>query len=293
MNHGQFMWKPGRRGRLADFDPGFTANFEGEREAVASMERDCAALAKYQDVLMAHETYGLLILFQAMDGAGKDSTIKHVMSSLDPQGCEVKMFKKATEKEARHDYLWRAALALPARGQVGIFNRSYYENLLSDRLEPDNLEAQHLPAEAKGRGLWAKRYRHVNNFEQYLTENGIRVLKFFLHLSADEQRERLLERLTRPEKKWKFSMKDVENRGRWGEHMRLYEEVFRRTSTRWAPWYIIPADHRWFTRAAVASIVAAELKSLHSRYPVPDARQRKEMAKAQRVLEREGGPGGR
>jgi len=291
LNHGQFIWKPGRRMRLDDFDPGFTGGFGGERDAAESMERDCAELAKYQDLLMAHETYGVLVLFQAMDGAGKDSTIKHVMSTLDPQGCEVKMFKKMTEKEVRHDYLWRASGALPARGQIGIFNRSYYEHLLADRLDPEHLDEQRLPEELKKPSVWARRYRHVNNFEQYLVENGILVLKFFLHLSFAEQRERLLERTTLPEKKWKFSTSDIENRGRWGEHMKLYEEVFNRTSTRRAPWHIIPADHRWFTRAAVASVVAAKLKSLHKRYPVPDAAQRKEMEKARRLLEKERGAG--
>jgi len=287
MDVSEFVYKSGAGSGLKGFDPKFTGGFAGEDEARAKMSEDAAALAKYQDILMAHGTYGLLILFQAMDGAGKDATIKHVMSSADPQGCEVKMFKAATEKEVRHDYLWRAVLALPARGQIGIFNRSYYEHVLAERVHPEKLEEQHLPEEARGEGLWETRFRQINDFERYLVENGIHVLKFFLNISRDEQRNRLLERLDRPDKKWKFSSSDIEERGSWDEHMRAFEAAFERTSTEHAPWHIIPADNRWFARAAVASAVVAKLKSLHTEYPRMSEEQERELEEARQALEQE------
>jgi PPK2 family polyphosphate:nucleotide phosphotransferase len=287
MDTARFVYRPNEGASLANFDPKFTANFSGEDEARERISEDAAHLAKYQDILMAHSTYGLVILFQGMDAAGKDATIKHVMSSADPQGCEVKMFKEMTEKEVRHDYLWRAVLALPARGQIGIFNRSYYEHVVADKLHPDKLARQNLPEEATGEDIWQKRFRQINNFEQYLFENGIHILKFYLNLSHDEQRERLLERLTRTDKRWKFSANDVEERARWDEYMRAYEETFKQTSTEWAPWHIIPADNRWFARAAVASIVVAKLKSLHTEYPKLDEEEEKEIEEARQKLERE------
>ncbi len=283
----KFVYQPGRRVRLAHFDPKFTGSFAGEDEALESMAEDADSLAKYQDILMAHSTHGLLILFQAMDGAGKDATIKHVMSSVDPQGCEVKMFKEMTEKEVKHDYLWRATLALPARGQIGIFNRSYYEHVIADRVHPEKLKRQQLPQEAQGKNLWTKRYRQINNFEQHLIENGIHILKFYLNLSWEEQRERLLERMERTEKKWKFSLDDIEERGHWDEYMKAYEQAFNQTGTTRAPWHIIPADNRWFARAAVASIIVAKLKSLRARYPQLSKEKKKELQQARAALEKE------
>ena len=291
MDKDGFIYRPAEGAALADFDPKYTGGFTDEGEARDWMEGAAGDIAKYQDMLMAHGDYGLLVLFQAMDGAGKDATIKHVMSAADPQGCEVKLFKEATEKEARHDYLWRAVLALPARGQIGIFNRSYYENVLAERVHPEKLERQKLPREALGDGLWERRCRQINDFERYLLENGIHVLKFFLNLSREEQRRRLLERIERPEKRWKFSASDVEERGFWDEHMEAYEEAFRRTSTEWAPWHIIPADSRWFARAAVASAVASKLKSLHAEYPEPSPEQERELDEARKALEEEGADG--
>jgi PPK2 family polyphosphate:nucleotide phosphotransferase len=282
-----FVYKAGEGLGLKGFDPKSTGDFAGEDEARAKMSEDADALARYQDILMAHGTHGLLILFQAMDGAGKDATIKHVMSSADPQGCEVKMFKEGTEKEVRHDYLWRAVRALPARGQIGIFNRSYYEHVLAERVHPEKLEQQRLPEEAAGDGLWEKRFRQINDFERYLVENGIHVLKFFLNISRDEQRNRLLERMERPDKKWKFSSSDVEDRALWDEYMTAYEEAFERTSTERAPWHIIPADSRWFARAAVASTVVAKLKSLHTEYPRLSEEQERELEGARATLEGE------
>ncbi len=287
MDTAQFIYRPDGGSALADFDPKFTGGFTGEDEARAWMEGAAGEIARYQDILMAHGDYGLLILFQAMDGAGKDATIKHVMSAADPQGCEVKMFKEPTEKEVGHDYLWRAVLALPARGQIGIFNRSYYEHVVAERVHPEKLERQRLPEEALGDGLWERRFRQINDFERYLVENGIHVLKFYLNLSRGEQRERLLQRLDRPEKRWKFSSSDIQERALWDEYMRAYEEAFARTSTQSAPWHIIPADSRWFARAAVASIVASRLKSLHAEYPSPSREQEREMESARKALKGE------
>jgi PPK2 family polyphosphate:nucleotide phosphotransferase len=287
MDGGGFIYRPEAGAALADFDPKFTGGFKGEDEARAWMEEAAGEIARYQDMLMAHGDYGLIVLLQAMDGAGKDATIKHVMSSADPQGCEVKMFKEATEKEVRHDYLWRAAGALPARGQIGIFNRSYYEHVVAERVHPEKLERQNLPEEARGDGLWERRYRQINDFERYLVENGIHVLKFYLYMSREEQRRRLLERLDRPDKRWKFSSSDVEERQLWDEHIRVYEEAFRRTSTEWAPWHIVPADSRWFARAAVASAVASKLKSFHTDYPGQSGERERELEEARRALEGE------
>ncbi|HET9531016.1 MAG TPA: PPK2 family polyphosphate kinase, partial [Blastocatellia bacterium] len=263
------------------------ASFHNQEEAEESIKEDTAALARYQDILMAHETYGVLLLFQAMDGAGKDSAIKHVLSGLDPQGCEVKMFKKPTEKEIRHDYLWRSMNAVPARGQIGIFNRSYYEHVIADRIHPEKLDQQGLAKELRNKRIWKKRYEHINNLEQYLHDEGIIVLKFFLHMSKDKQVERLLERISLPEKKWKFSTSDLEERELWDEYMKAYEEVFSNTSTKDSPWHIIPDDNRWFARAAVASIVVERLKSLHSRYPAMNEDQSRELKRARRKLEQE------
>ncbi|HZN11949.1 MAG TPA: PPK2 family polyphosphate kinase [Blastocatellia bacterium] len=287
MKYDSLIAPPSKKIRLKNYDPGDTAHFRNEEEALASLSEESTALAKYQDILMAHETYGMLILFQAMDGAGKDGTIKQVLSGLDPQGCEVKMFKKPTEKEVRHDYLWRALGSIPARGQMGIFNRSYYENVIADRIHPEHLDQQRLQEERKGKGIWEKQYRHINNFEQYLFDEGIVVLKFFLQMSKDKQVERLLERITLPEKKWKFSGSDLDEREHWAEYMKVYEEVFSHTSTEVAPWHIIPDDHRWFARSAIASIIVDKLKSLHSKYPALDDEQARELEKARRKLTQE------
>lgn len=286
-----FLYRPGQGASLADFDPKYTGGFRSEEEARGWMEAAARDIAKYQDILMAHGDYGLLIILQAMDGAGKDATIKHVMSAADPQGCEVKMFKEATEKEVRHDYLWRAARALPARGQIGIFNRSYYEQVVAERVHPEKLERQKLPQEARGDDLWERRCRQINDFERYLVENGIHVMKFYLNLSREEQRRRLLERLERPEKRWKFSSSDVKERGLWDDYMKAYGEALERTGTDRAPWHVIPADSRWFARAAVASAIASKLKSLHDEYPKASPEQEQELEEARRVLEGES-PGG-
>ncbi|HZH34730.1 MAG TPA: PPK2 family polyphosphate kinase [Pyrinomonadaceae bacterium] len=286
MDYKQFIYKPGKKIRLKDFDPGFAADFDAKK-AQEILGENAGRIAKYQDLLMAHETKGLLVIFQAMDGAGKDAIIKNVMSSIDPQGSEMKMFKAPTEKELRHDYLWRAAQAVPARGQIGVFNRSYYEHVVAERVHPEKLEQYNFPKDVIGKDIWKKRYRHINNFEEYLLDNGIHVLKFFLNLSKEKQREKLLERIERTEKKWKFSMDDVEDRALWDEYMKIYEETFDHTSTRIAEWYIIPDDNRWFARAAVAGIIADKLGSLHQKYPTLSNEQKQEIEKAKEILENE------
>jgi len=289
MNHEQLIYRPGTKKGLAGFDPRFTTEQVDDDVWRQRVEADALEMADHQDMLMAHEKYGLLLIFQGMDGAGKDSAIKNVMSALDPQGCEMKAFKKQTAKELKHDFLWRAACSAPARGQIAIFNRSYYENVLADRVHPENLKNQNLPKEATEGDIWERRYRHINNFEAYLRDEGIHTLKFYLHMSKDEQARKLLERTERPEKKWKFKMTDIQERKHWNKYMKAFEEAFEHTSTDAAPWYIIPDNNRWFARAAIASIILAKLKSLHSGYPKIDKDQAKEMEEARRILSKEAG----
>ncbi|HEV2129573.1 MAG TPA: PPK2 family polyphosphate kinase [Longimicrobiaceae bacterium] len=287
MDHGQFLRPAGERIRLSDFDPASLGEFGSEEEARASAEKDARSLLRYQDMLMAHERHGLLILFQGMDASGKDEAIRDVLSSLDPRGSEFKQFKPMTEKEVRHDYLWRAVASLPARGQIGIFNRSYYEHVVVERVHPEQLERQQLPADANP-DLWPQRFRQINDFERYLTENGIHLLKFFLHLSKAEQRKRLLQRIDRPETSWRFSREDVEERGRWDEYMSAYEDALTHTNTEHAPWHVVPADKRWVAQAVVASVIAGRLESLHSEYPELTEAQQEEIERAREILEREG-----
>ncbi|MDQ1525081.1 MAG: hypothetical protein QOE47_3005, partial [Pyrinomonadaceae bacterium] len=246
-------------------------------------------LSKLQERLYGQDRWGLLLVFQAMDAAGKDGTIKHVMSSVDPAGCVVTNNEKPGATELKHDYLWRFVRNLPKRGQIGIFNRSYYEEVLSTRVHPERLEDQQLPPRLRdAKNIWQQRFRQINDFEQYLTENGIHVMKFFLHLSKEKQRERLLERLEVPEKKWKFSMNDVTERARWDEYMSAFEDTLTRTSTSRAPWYVVPADNRWFSALVVADLVLGKLKSLNLRYPPVSSDGKKEMEKARKLLARDG-----
>ncbi len=284
MKYGQFLREPGEKVQLEQLDPSTSGEFGSEHAAEASVREDTASLLRYQDMLMAHETHGLLVLFQGMDTSGKDEAIRDVLAKLDPRGCEFKQFKALTEKEIRHDYLWRAVGALPARGQIGIFNRSYYEHVVVERVHPERLDQHRLPDYAR-KGIWEKRFQHINNFEQYLVENGIHILKFFLHISPEEQRRRLLERIERPETSWRFSQDDVEERGYWQEYMAAYSEALTHTNTEYAPWYVIPADRRWFACAVVASVIATKLKSLHSEYPRPDPEQSEQLARAREILE--------
>lgn len=287
LNPDDYIAKPGSNIKLKDFDPGYRGRFKKQDVDRGILQASIEKLAKYQDILYAQNTYALLIVFQAMDAAGKDGTIKHVMSGLNPQGCQVFSFKAPSSEELDHDYLWRSFKALPERGRIGIFNRSYYEEVLVVRVHPEILEKQQLPSEAKDKKIWGRRFEEINNFEKYLVNNGIIVLKFFLNVSKEEQKQRFLARLNQPEKNWKFSASDAKERGFWDDYMKAYEEVFTHTSTQWAPWHIIPADHKWFTRLSVAYFIYAKLKALNLKYPTVNEGHRQEILKAKEILENE------
>ena len=287
MNHDSFLVPPRKKFRLQDSDPANTGKFKEKEDAASKLADDITAMADLQDVLYAQREYSLLLIFQAMDAAGKDSAIKHVMSGINPQGCRVVSFKAPSPDELDHDYLWRCVRELPERGKIGIFNRSYYEEVLVVRVHPEILKGQRIPADAMPKDVWAARYRQINNFEQYLTENGVVVLKFFLHVSKKEQKKRFLERIETPEKTWKFSAADVKERGHWDEYMKAYEEMLRHTSTAAAPWYVIPADRKWFTRTAVADIIVGRMRSLKLRYPAPAANHTSGLREAKAFLENE------
>jgi PPK2 family polyphosphate:nucleotide phosphotransferase len=288
MKRDRLMVKPGSKVSLkTDFDPQYTADFKTKDEAVGKLQKDVLRLAAYQDVLYAQDTYSLLLVFQAMDAAGKDGTIKHVMSGINPQGCQVYSFKAPSEEERDHDYLWRNMKALPERGRIGIFNRSYYEEALVVRVHPEILDQQRIPANSKTKDIWKRRFEEINHFEEYLVNNGIMVLKFFLNVSKEAQKKRFLDRINLPEKNWKFSAGDVKERAHWDDYMKAYEDVFNHTSTDWAPWYIIPADCKWFTRLAVADIICNQLKALNLQYPTLNEAHRQELLAAKALLESE------
>ena len=282
-----FLVRPGGRPRLKNFDPAYTAGYVGERPAAAKLDADLAELARLQDKLMAREQHALLVVFQSIDGSGKDGTIKQVASRLDPQGCTALNFKQPSEIENRHDYLWRFHQHVPERGRITFFNRSYYEEIVSSRVRPESLGEQNLPPRAAPKDIWRRRAREINDFERYLADNGIVVLKFFLHLSKGKQAERLLERTTDADKKWKFSPADLENRGLWAEYERAHEDMLALTSTRAAPWHVVPADHRWFTALAVADLMVRKLRALKLRYPSMAGAEKQEMEQAKGRLARE------
>jgi PPK2 family polyphosphate:nucleotide phosphotransferase len=276
--------KPGKKISLKDYDPKWTGNIKDKKEATALLEDGVKELAKHQDKLYAQDTYSLLMVFQAMDAAGKDGTIRHVMSGVNPQGCQVFSFKAPSAEERDHDYLWRTTKALPERGRIGIHNRSYYEEVLVARVHPEILASQQLPADCKKNGVWKRRFEEINHFEQYLVDNGIVVLKFFLHVSKKEQKERFLERIDLAAKNWKFSVNDAKERTFWKDYMRAYEDVFTHTSTKAAPWYIIPADNKWFMRLAVAAITYHTLEDLNLKYPTLTPEKKQELVEARKVL---------
>ena len=284
----QFVVPPGKRISLKkDYDPGYTAKFLKEEDAAEMLQCGVQSLAEYQDRLYAQNTHALLIILQAMDAAGKDGIIKHVMSGLNPQGCQVYSFKAPSAEELDHDYLWRNLKVLPERGRIGIFNRSYYEEVLIVRVHPEILDRQRLPPESKDGGIWKRRFREINNFERYLTDNGTAVLKIFLHVSKAEQKRRFLDRIERPEKNWKFAASDVRERAFWKDYMAAYEDAFSHTSTAWAPWHVIPADHKWFTRLAVAAVVAAKMQEIDPQYPTVSAERRRGLLEAKKRLQKE------
>jgi PPK2 family polyphosphate:nucleotide phosphotransferase len=274
----------GRKIRLKDYDPEWTGSITDEDEAEDLLEEGVKRLAKQQNVLYAQDHHSVLLIFQAMDAAGKDGTIKHVMSGINPQGCQVYNFKAPSAEERDHTYLWRSMKALPERGRIGIHNRSYYEEVLVTRVHPAILQSQQLPAHLKDAGIWKRRFREINDFERYLTDNGMVVLKFFLHVSKDEQKRRFLARIEEEEKNWKFSVNDAKERAFWGDYMRAYEDVFSNTSTEHAPWHIIPADHKWFTRLAVAAIVYNALEQLDLHYPKMTAEKKAELQEVRKLL---------
>ena len=260
--------EPGRQIDLhKDYDPGYTGNFVKKEDTEDALTQGIQVLAEQQDKLYAQNTYALLIILQALDAAGKDSTIKHVMSGVNPQGVEVTSFKEPSAEELDHDYLWRNARVLPRRGNIGIFNRSYYEEVLVVRVHPGLLDKEHIPPHLKDKNIWDRRYKEINCFEDYLVNNGIIVLKFFLHVSREVQKKRFIERVDEPEKNWKFSAKDIQERKYWDAYMAAYQDMLYTTSTPHAPWYIIPADHKWFTRLAVTAVISDTLDRLRLSYP--------------------------
>lgn len=284
----RIMVPPGQKIDLSqDYDSGFTADFKNKKAAQKKLEQNIAELAEYQDILYAQDTYALLIIFQAMDAAGKDGAIKHVMSGVNPQGCQVFSFKAPSAEELDHDYLWRSMKRLPERGRIGIFNRSYYEEVLVVRVHPELLDHQKIPLPAR-ESIWQRRYEQINAFEKYLFENGVIVLKFFLNISREEQKKRFLERIDRPEKNWKFYTADVKERGFWDDYQKAYEDCLNHTSTQWAPWFVIPADAKWFTRLTVSEIIVRTLKQLNLRYPEVSEQRRQELQEIRKLLEAEG-----
>jgi PPK2 family polyphosphate:nucleotide phosphotransferase len=272
--------------RLKDFHPGDTGNLTSEDKprAKEALQNGIEALAEMQDMLYAQDRWALLLIFQAMDAAGKDGAIKHVMSGVNPQGCQVYSFKAPSAEDLDHDYLWRCMRCVPERGRIGIFNRSYYEEVLVVRVHPGLLEKQRLPPALVTKRLWDERFEDIRAFERYLGRNGVMVRKFFLHVSAAEQKRRFLERLENPIKNWKFSAADARERTFWKDYARAYEDAIRNTATKDAPWYVVPADNKWFTRVVVAAAIIDALDSLDLHYPRVDKAKRKELAAARRVL---------
>jgi PPK2 family polyphosphate:nucleotide phosphotransferase len=275
--------------RLKDTDPADTEGLKTEDKPRAKnvLETGREMLSQLQERLYAQDRWAALFIFQAMDAAGKDSAIKHVMSGINPQGCQIFSFKAPSPEELDHDYMWRCMKNLPERGRIGIFNRSYYEEVLTVRVHEEVLEAQRLPPQLVTPAIWDERYEDIRNVEQYMTRNGIVVRKFFLHISKKEQKKRFLERLSNPDKNWKYSIADLEERGYWDDYAKAYETMIRETSTKAAPWYVIPADNKWFTRLVVAAAIIEALGSLNLEFPKVSAAQKKELEKVRAALERE------
>jgi len=283
----RFCVRAGDRSALKRHDPADTGPFADKDEAQAHLQKGVARLDTLQERLYAQGQYALLLIFQGMDGAGKDSTIRHVMSGVSPQGTDVHAFKQPSAEELDHDYLWRAVKVLPGRGRIGIFNRSYYEETLVVRVHQNILARQQLPSELVTKNIWRERFEDINAYERYLSRQGVLVRKFFLHVSKDEQRKRFLERLDKPEKHWKFSPADVGERSHFAAYMSAYEDMIRHTSTEWAPWFVVPADRKWFTRLVVSAAIIDAIQSLDPRYPEVDPAVRAEFKKVKAQLEAE------
>jgi PPK2 family polyphosphate:nucleotide phosphotransferase len=283
----QFRVPPGEKLKLKDRDTADTAGFKSRKEAKERLQQGVEKLRELQEKLYAHDRWALLLIFQAMDAAGKDSTIEHVMSGVNPQGCQVYSFKQPSAEELDHDYLWRTNKCLPERGRIGVFNRSYYEEVLVVRVHQGILAAEKLPAELVDKDIWKQRFKDISAYERYLARNGIAIVKFFLHVSKEEQRRRFLSRLDEPEKNWKFSLGDAKERAHWDEYMAAYEDMLENTSTGHAPWYVIPADHKWFMRMAVADIIVSTLETLKPEFPAITEEKRRELEAARKALEQE------
>jgi PPK2 family polyphosphate:nucleotide phosphotransferase len=282
-----FRVEDGAGFRLKDYDPADTLGLKSKEHAQETLERGIKRLAELQEKLYAQDRWAILLILQAMDAAGKDSTIKHVMSGVNPQGCQVTSFKAPSAEELDHDYLWRCMRVLPERGKIGIFNRSYYEEVLVVRVHPEMLADEKMPKSLVSDKLWQERFEDINSHERYLSRNGILVLKFFLNVSKKEQKERFLKRLDEPEKNWKFSENDVLERQHWDKYMKAYEDMIRNTSTKTAPWHVVPADHKWFTRVAVAEAIIDAMEGLNLSFPKIDAAKRKDVKNARKALHHE------
>jgi PPK2 family polyphosphate:nucleotide phosphotransferase len=282
-----FRVDDGDKFRLKDVDPADTGPFKTKEDVKGTLQKGVERLSALQEMLYAQDRWALLLIFQAMDAAGKDSTIEHVMSGVNPQGVDVSSFKAPSAEEIDHDFLWRTSRALPERGRIGIFNRSYYEEVLVVRVHPEILRAQRLPDACRGKDVFDDRFQDIRAFERYLCRNGVMVIKFFLHVSKAEQRRRFLARLERPEKNWKFSTADLKERGFWKDYMKAYEDAIRQTATKHAPWYVIPADHKWFTRVAVAAAIITALEELDLHFPRVNKAKRRELSEVRAGLLRE------
>jgi PPK2 family polyphosphate:nucleotide phosphotransferase len=280
-----FRVDDGKHFRLKDFDPSDTGHWNSKEHAEEALQQGIVRTAELQDMLYAQNRWALLLIFQAMDAAGKDGAIKHVMSGVNPQGCQVYSFKAPTETELQHDFLWRTSRDVPERGHIGIFNRSYYEEVLVVRVHPDILKKQRIPDPLMGKHIWKERFEDIRCFERHMARNGTVIRKFFLNVSKKEQKKRFLERLDEPEKNWKFSAGDVHERQCWDDYQDAYEEMITHTSSKEAPWYVVPADNKWFTRLVISTVVVDTLESLNLSYPKVDDAKRKELAAAKKRLE--------
>jgi PPK2 family polyphosphate:nucleotide phosphotransferase len=274
----------GKHFRLKDFDPADTGHWHSKEHAEKALQQSIARTGELQDMLYAQDNWAVLLIFQAMDAAGKDGAIKHVMSGINPQGCQVYSFKAPSEVELQHDFLWRTTRVLPEQGRIGIFNRSYYEEVLVVRVHPAILKSQRMPASLVDKKIWDERFEDIRCFERHMTRSGTVIRKFFLNLSKKEQKQRFLARLDHPEKNWKFSAADIHERKYWEDYQDAYEDMIRNTSSEQAPWYVVPADNKWFTRLVVSTVLVDTLESLKLSYPKVDERKRKELEAAKKVL---------
>jgi PPK2 family polyphosphate:nucleotide phosphotransferase len=283
-----FRVKHGGPFRLKDYDPADIRGIHSKDKANELLQQSVLVLQELQEKLYAQDQWAVLLIFQAMDAAGKDSLIKHVMSGVNPEGCDVASFKQPSVEELDHDFLWRTTRRLPQRGKIGIFNRSYYEEVLVVRVHQEFLAKQHLPPQLVTKKIWKERFEDIRNFENYLTRNGVVIRKFFLHVSKEEQKRRFLDRLNEPEKNWKFSEADVRERQCWDDYMNAYEEMIQHTSTPEAPWYVVPADHKWFTHIAVSSAIIQTLEEMDLQFPKVDKARRKQLESARQALLKSG-----